>query len=95
MVENDISAGSRIERLSGNVNVCSYLSANAVDFVLLKVNKRLDVRQARQSVSAIARVSQPKRSRSSDNPRPPRRVKSAQVAYGRDLLRTLLLDSLC
>ena len=47
VVENDILADSRLEGLAGNVNVCSYLSANAADFVLLKVNKKLDARQAR------------------------------------------------
>jgi hypothetical protein len=49
VVENDILADSRLEGLAGNVNVCSYLSANAADFVLLKVNKKLDARQARQA----------------------------------------------
>ena len=48
VVENDILADSRLEGLAGNVNVCSYLSANAADFVLLKVNKKLVARQARR-----------------------------------------------
>jgi hypothetical protein len=56
VVDNDILADSRLEGLAGNVNVGSYLSANAADFVLLKVNKKLVARQARQAAYSAPRA---------------------------------------
>ena len=62
-------ADSRLEGLAGNVNACSYLSANVADFVLLKVNNKLDARQALQAaVSPLSRRVQANRRHSRRRP---------------------------